>query len=313
MSIQYRGDDGRTHSLGDNNSLQHWKYIKKIPVGKGFRYFYSQDELRAYYNDAKKNLSPEAFQDRARKDWKNENDRHERTIDPLHRRRLEMMNHRGSYHSFQRDSDFNSNEEAIVSENRRHEAERSKISKRIKRADKYKEISDDIKDRIDYAKPQSPKKMSEKYQRDEDKEWRRYEKARNKSEDFRSFSKNEREHEKRKTQLSDRRYNLNRYKSATKKVSDIKNSGSKTVEKGRSKVEKKLNKAKKTAKSEAKGIKRASNAIRGKGNNFYDAHDTAPKSYSSYDKKKKKFGKNKKTGRAERAMIYAYRRTHPNE
>ena len=34
------------------NSIQHWKYIKKIPVGKGYRYFYSMDEYRAFLNDS---------------------------------------------------------------------------------------------------------------------------------------------------------------------------------------------------------------------------------------------------------------------
>lgn len=51
MNIVYRGDDGRIHSLGENNEIRHWKYIKKIPVGKGFRYFYSWDEYRAYLAD----------------------------------------------------------------------------------------------------------------------------------------------------------------------------------------------------------------------------------------------------------------------
>ena len=69
----------------------------------------------------------------------------------------------------------------------------------------------------------------------------------------------------------------------------------------------------KTVKFEAKGVKRATNSILNGGNNFYDAHDIAPKSYSTYDRKKKKFGKNKRTGRIERMMIAAYRKTHPYE
>lgn len=39
------------HSKSRKDELMHWKYIKKIPVGKGFRYFYSMDELRAFYED----------------------------------------------------------------------------------------------------------------------------------------------------------------------------------------------------------------------------------------------------------------------
>lgn len=33
------------------NDIQHWKYVKKIPVGKGYRYFYSWDEYKAYLAD----------------------------------------------------------------------------------------------------------------------------------------------------------------------------------------------------------------------------------------------------------------------
>ena len=50
--------------------------------------------------------------------------------------------------------------------------------------------------------------------------------------------------------------------------------------------------------------------MQGKGNNFYDADG---KHYSVYDKKKKKFGKSKKTGKAERTLLSAYRKTHPYE
>lgn len=48
--IYYQASDGHVKKLGDNE-LQHWKYIKKIPVGKGFRYFYSWDEYRAFLAD----------------------------------------------------------------------------------------------------------------------------------------------------------------------------------------------------------------------------------------------------------------------
>lgn len=39
-----------------NNELYHWKYIKKIPIGSGYRYFYSIDELRAFYGQGKKEV-----------------------------------------------------------------------------------------------------------------------------------------------------------------------------------------------------------------------------------------------------------------
>ena len=33
------------------NDIQHWKYVKKIQAGKGYRYFYSWDEYKAYLAD----------------------------------------------------------------------------------------------------------------------------------------------------------------------------------------------------------------------------------------------------------------------
>ena len=50
MNVEYKAFDGSIRTLGDNE-LQHWKYIKKIPAGSGFRYFYSWDEYRAYLAD----------------------------------------------------------------------------------------------------------------------------------------------------------------------------------------------------------------------------------------------------------------------
>ena len=35
----------------NKNNIQHWKYVKKIPVGKGYRYFYSWAEYKAYLAD----------------------------------------------------------------------------------------------------------------------------------------------------------------------------------------------------------------------------------------------------------------------
>ena len=55
MGIQYYADDGTVKNLGDNE-LQHWKYIKKIKTGSGWRYFYSPEELRQFYNEGKKKV-----------------------------------------------------------------------------------------------------------------------------------------------------------------------------------------------------------------------------------------------------------------
>lgn len=53
MNIQYYADDGSIKNLGDNE-LQHWKYIKKIKTGSGWRYFYTPEEVQAYYEEQKK-------------------------------------------------------------------------------------------------------------------------------------------------------------------------------------------------------------------------------------------------------------------
>lgn len=79
--IYYQGADGHTKVLGENE-LQHWKYIKKI----GNRYFYTPEELRAYYAESKtasnreaafnrnkanaERASRDAFNNQARRDLK---------------------------------------------------------------------------------------------------------------------------------------------------------------------------------------------------------------------------------------------------
>lgn len=45
--MNYIGIDGNVH----NDSLMHWKYIKKIKSGSGWRYFYTPEEIRAYYKE----------------------------------------------------------------------------------------------------------------------------------------------------------------------------------------------------------------------------------------------------------------------
>lgn len=53
--IYYHGSDGHVKQLGDQE-LQHWKYIKKI----GNRYFYTPEELKAYYAEAQDSANREA-------------------------------------------------------------------------------------------------------------------------------------------------------------------------------------------------------------------------------------------------------------
>ena len=53
-STKYKASEEFVKNIGDTE-LQHWKYIKKIPSGKGFRYFYSWDEWRGHLDKAKQN------------------------------------------------------------------------------------------------------------------------------------------------------------------------------------------------------------------------------------------------------------------
>lgn len=199
MSIQYRGDDGRIHSLGDGNSLQHWKYIKKIPVGNGFRYFYSQEELRAYYNEMKgkaegkldeaqrqskdkwryaKPQSPEEMRRRANADMRKEQSRHNSTYEKLDSKRWKMMRDPNRPDNLARDKQFQKNEKRIVDENRRHEYENRKNSSRKAAADRYARAVDTAKEKWEYGRPQKPSTMRQKVARDSAKESNRYSKER---------------------------------------------------------------------------------------------------------------------------------------
>lgn len=282
MNACYIGTDGNIHRLGDNqnkDSLKHWKYIKKIPSGKGFRYFYTQDELRAYYNEMKGAASEK---------WDYAKPQKPSTMGKKIRRDESAEYNRWGN---ERDRIYNSDK---------------KMDREIERARK-------------------------EYKRDRNaKNWKRLSDANEKGRDviykdnIHAYIENERKHDEETRKIADRRYNYNRYKRNTDKAkkiydktsnaySSIKKESSDKVNKGKSAIEKKTRKIKKTTKSEIKGAKRASNAIKGRGAYNYDGHNTAPKTYYKYDKKKKKNRKVGKTGRVERSMIGAYRRTHPYE
>lgn len=65
--MNYIGIDGNVHS----DELKHWKYIKKIKSGSGWRYFYTPEEVRAYYQTEKNNANAEYV-----KNLRKENERH---------------------------------------------------------------------------------------------------------------------------------------------------------------------------------------------------------------------------------------------
>lgn len=79
--IYYNGSDGQVHCLGDDEYLKHYKYIKKIKSGNGWRYIYSQDQLKAYEKEAKdtwdyaKPQTPSTMSNKVHRDFRKEQDR----------------------------------------------------------------------------------------------------------------------------------------------------------------------------------------------------------------------------------------------
>lgn len=224
----YQGSDGRVHVLGDGEELKHWKYIKKIKTGNGWRYFYTPEEVQAYYEEQKKSANKNY-----KKDLKKMESEHKMLMKPTpFNSKLE-----------------NKRNQAIENHRYAHEKTKAKIEKTVKPIAKTAKAAKEGKI------PKKAKLVDDKKKKDR-------------------------------------------------------------INKGKSAVEKKLNKAKKTVKNEAKGVKRASDAIRGKGDNFYDGGGAKKYRKYKYDKKKGYYtqrGKAKKTGKIERRMINAYRKTHPYE
>lgn len=388
MTIDYRGSDGRMHFLGDDNSLKHYKYIKKIMTGSGPRYFYSQDELRAFYEEAKGNAkgelnnlkkkseetwryakpqSPAQMQKRVNSDIRREQSRHSNRYEKLDAKRWKMIRDPNRPDNLAKDKKFQRNEDKIVTENRRHEYENRRNNSRKSTADRYAKAVNTAKEKWDYGRPQKPSTMRRKVARDSAKEFDRYRKERDRihREDLKVFDdekrsknmsakehrklrerirknnedwyKNYDTHDERSRVNSDRRYNANRYQNAVdepkkaaekankkrKKVSKaasnslnrVRSESSNKIERGRSSVEKRIKKAKRTAKNEANGAKRVTKAIKGKGGIIYSGDG---KTYSKYYKKKGAKNvtiskKKKKTGKVERGILKAYRKTHPYE
>lgn len=78
MSI-YIGQDGRVR----DDSLMHWKYIKKIKSGSGWRYFYTPEEVRAFYKESKQE-NAQTHQ----KNLKNISDSYNRSMDQAKNRTM---------------------------------------------------------------------------------------------------------------------------------------------------------------------------------------------------------------------------------
>lgn len=279
----YQGSDGNIHVLGDAEELKHFKYIKKIKAGNGWRYFYTPEEVKAYYNaskavtNVKYDFVDGMKKNRSEKRTENSRQKFEKqTQRDIERTRNKLM--RGD----------------ITTDEAKREV--SGLLKRTgKNAMKYGKES---------AKEQAKTAISE----NKNKVKRKVEPVTNTAKAMAKGEIPKQPKKKTATLKTNKKKKLS--KTVSKSLSKARKESSKSINKGRSAVEKKLNKTKKTVKNEAKGVKRVTKAMQGKGNNFYDADG---KHYSVYDKKKKKFGKSKKTGKAERTLLSAYRKTHPYE
>lgn len=101
--MNYIGIDGNIHS----DELKHWKYIKKIKSGSGWRYFYTPEEVRAFYKESKQE-NAQTHQ----KNLKNISDSYNRSMDQAKNRTMtfdyknnkwrnlnkkEIENHRKNY------------------------------------------------------------------------------------------------------------------------------------------------------------------------------------------------------------------------
>ena len=307
-NIFYEGSDGYIHSLEDGDSIKHWKYIKKIKSGNGYRYFYSQDEIDAYNDQIQKDkvIKDEVFKEK----------------------KIQEKKTRWSPMDAYRD-------------------EKRAEQNRIDRENKKDRLEKEIKDRWQYAKPQKPSTMSKRVVKDSQKEQTRwinererinketndafkntkdnpYANARISARERVRFDENERLHEENKRKNADRSYNTARYRKIAETPHNVAKSSSQKIDKGRSAVEKKLNKAK----NEVKGVKRVIKAINTAGEakskgtiyskngktyrNWKETPSGTIKTYDGrtlgYDYHVEK-SKKKKTGKAERTILGAYRKT----
>lgn len=141
MSVYYQGSDGCIKTLGDTE-LAHFKYIKKI----GNRYFYTPDELKAYYADEQKKVRrEEAFGGNA-KDFERRKDRQQRDREnhQWDKERKEM-----SRRTIRTETDAISKETRSLSkkENEREIAkDYKKIDRQAKRRDRVNHLIDRLTD-----------------------------------------------------------------------------------------------------------------------------------------------------------------------
>lgn len=175
MSVYYQGSDGHIKSLGDNE-LQHFKYIKKI----GNRYFYTPEELKAYYADEQKKVRrEEAFGGNA-KDFERRKERQERDAfrKDVHR---DLRKHAADTQILYRDK----NDKLRVRDQTKKEKAESvrEVDKKFKREARVNRFLDRLEDRASSAEKKTralrktvrmaaagkekPKTTKSKYSKDE--------------------------------------------------------------------------------------------------------------------------------------------------
>lgn len=287
MNIQYYADDGTIKNLGDDE-LQHWKYIKKIKTGSGWRYFYSPEELRQFYNEGKKKVdSIPRLQKHGDKYY---------IADKKTQKKIEKSGAGGN--------DYYVDKKAYKKRSKEGNEPLRKLGVNPKTLSTDRSI-------LEFNAKETNRIRDEKEKYDIG---YRYGNELSKSL-YRAKSLAKQKSYEGAAKGQTKKYEQYEAKNVTnRKISEIKNKTSK----GKSAVKKKLNKAKKTVKNEVKGVKRASNALskNGKVEGVYEGNGAKKFYPMKYDKKKRLYtssGKAKKTGKIERRMINSYRKRHPYE
>lgn len=214
----YIGVDGHVHS----DELKHWKYIKKIKSGSGWRYFYTPEEIRAYYKEKidKENKIKEKVIIEKKTRWSPQDAYSQQ-------RRLEEQRYREA----KKPSIKNIKKEAKDTWRYAKPQKPSTMMKKIQ-ADSKKED-----DRWINERERIMRSNTKLYKDNKDFD---YGVARQAARNRVAWDENEKQHKENKKRNSDRYYNAKRYKEITKKSLGIVSTSKNKVSKGKAKVEKLL-------------------------------------------------------------------------
>ena len=146
------------------NDIQHWKYVKKIPVGKGYRYFYSWDEYRAYLADPTADLNKSG--NKAKQEIKNIGNKASSQIKKTRNKSRKEIESRGKKivdSMSSRSTKGNVSLSVVRSKNKsRTEDFKKKINEIAKKAsEKWEKDKEAVKKSIEKAKNWLPNKLEE--------------------------------------------------------------------------------------------------------------------------------------------------------